>query len=195
MEEATQDSMVDLRWEQCARMLLTLSSTDICEMQSLIAKIVENIIANPEDLKYSRIKFSSKALQSKVLSKNGGHELLRAIGFATDVSPVDAEKYLVFPVMQLMATSIATNKPEYLDILDAGLLWLENTVQTTLRFLEQKATSTTASSGSTALRNIPAQTIIQLKLPAGKVVLGGFLLGDRLSDVRRFASSFFAADR
>lgn len=182
----------DLQWEQCARMLLCLSAAEIQELHECVVKIVNNILNNPDDLKYSRLRFQNKALQSKILSKNGGLEVLLSFGFEVEISPADNEKYLYYPILQLLASDGGgeEDRAEVMELLTTSLEWLENTVRTSLNFVQQKL-----DVEANVLVDIAAQSLIQVQLPTQKIVLGGFLLGDLVEDVRKFAASFFQTDR
>ena len=48
---------------------------------STVAKLLTNIVNNPNEAKYRRLKLSNAALNSKVISVVGGVALLEAVGF------------------------------------------------------------------------------------------------------------------
>jgi hypothetical protein len=199
----------DLAWEQCARLLFVLTSEELMNLQTTVNTIIGNILQNPQEIKFSRLRCTNSRLQKDILSKNGGLELLLAIGFQMEYDEIIAEKFLQFPIMKLLApratTDITTTAsapllpttlvemndiPEYVDILQAAGKWLENTINMALDCIALKQ-----EHNITLLLDIPAHHIIQLQLPAQKIVYGGFLTGDYLLDVYQFALSFFHENR
>jgi PUB domain len=46
-----------------------------------VFKMLDNIIANPEEPKFRDLRATNKTLQSKVLNAHGGKELLHLLGF------------------------------------------------------------------------------------------------------------------
>jgi hypothetical protein len=66
------------------RRLLSLhaSPADVAPSLSTILKIISNIIKNPYEEKYRKIKTSNKLIQLKIVSVSGALEVLVATGFA-----------------------------------------------------------------------------------------------------------------
>ncbi|XP_071372916.1 UBX domain-containing protein 6 isoform X2 [Centroberyx affinis] len=67
----------------------------------IISKYVENICKNPTEEKYRKIKLSNKVFQEKVRSVEGTREFLEALGFQSNMFPVEGqeeeEEFLVLP--------------------------------------------------------------------------------------------------
>lgn len=69
-----------------------------------IHRMFENIINNPSEEKYRRVKIESRAFQEKIKDVEGGLELLLAAGFENqdiETTPGQVEKFLVFPEEKL----------------------------------------------------------------------------------------------
>ncbi|KHJ90399.1 PUB domain protein [Oesophagostomum dentatum] len=66
-----------------------------------IGKYLQNIIENPDEPKYRRIRLSNKAYQERVASVKGGREFLEAVGFSEKMEPFkegeNPEPFLVMP--------------------------------------------------------------------------------------------------
>lgn len=68
-------------------------STTVDTCVSTIAKYINNIVENPNDPKFRRIRFGNGAFQKRVASVPGGLSFLEAVGFTEQEQ--DGEKYLV----------------------------------------------------------------------------------------------------
>jgi UBX domain-containing protein 6 len=69
-----------------------------------IRRMFENIINNPSEEKYRRVKIESRAFQDKIKEVEGGLELLLAAGFENqdiETAPGQVEKFLIFPEEKL----------------------------------------------------------------------------------------------
>jgi hypothetical protein len=205
----------DLNWEQCVRLLLVNSITTLGSLQHYVNKIIANIISNPTEEKFLKLKFQNTVLQKNIFSVNGGLELLLSIGFQFELDPVNSEKYLVYPLLPMISLQKNENYQrsltpeakendelqfsEYLSRLQTCENWLNNTIATCTQFYQVKQASSSTSSSSPKPsgpeHQIPADSLIQLQLPTGKTVIGGFMKGDLFFDVWKFACSYFTADR
>lgn len=198
----------DLQWEKCSRFLLTLDRTSLVELQDCIKKIANNIITNPRDPKYSRLRYENPTLQAKIFSKNGGLATMRGFGFEfEDTSKIppeklDGQKYLVL-------------SPDAIASLPTCVQWLDETVETAMSFIAAKHEDAEAEAEAEKRRqavegetvfdavnrarvpmpDIPAQALISIELPTRERVIGGFCLGDTVYSVRRFAAAFFTVQR
>ena len=73
-------------WREDERVVRTLAlnqQKDLADCLDLVAKIVENIAASPEEHKYRSLRAASKALSTRILARPGGRELLGHVGFKT----------------------------------------------------------------------------------------------------------------
>lgn len=209
LQDAFWSTSRHLQWEKCSRLLCTLTSSQLLEMQEMIHKIVQNILQHPGEAKFLRLRCQSEALKQRVLHKNGGLDILRAFGFVVEsVHPdedkiEDAQKFLVFP-----------DDAASLRILPSCLEWLNDTIDTALAFIQAKADAAEFHSGGEgddeeedeeegereggevgAMDGIPAQALVSIELPTRKRVVGGFMLSDTVYHVRRFAASYFTVHR
>ncbi|KAH8064720.1 voltage-gated potassium channel [Aureococcus anophagefferens] len=73
-------------WREDERVVRTLAlnqQKELADCLDLVAKIVENIAASPEEHKYRSLRAASKALSTRILARPGGRELLGHVGFKT----------------------------------------------------------------------------------------------------------------
>ena len=59
----------------------------------IITKYLENIISNPSEQKFCRIRMQNKALQEKVLVTKGALEYLKGVGFEVRVEHINTFFY------------------------------------------------------------------------------------------------------
>ena len=62
-------------WREDERVVRTLAlnqQKDLADCLDLVAKIVENIAASPEEHKYRSLRAASKALSTRILARPGG---------------------------------------------------------------------------------------------------------------------------
>ncbi|KAJ8362934.1 hypothetical protein SKAU_G00117650 [Synaphobranchus kaupii] len=59
----------------------------------IISKYIDNILNNPTEEKYRKIKQSNKVFQEKVSSMEGSSEFLQALGFQSAALPVDGQEH------------------------------------------------------------------------------------------------------
>ena len=145
---------------------------------------LSNICSDPGDPKYRSLKITNSLVKNKVLNVAGGMEFLTAVGFKIGIDRND------FKVIQLL-----DDDKEVIGNLQIALHWLENTVVTCKAFARSKVPPASAPLAEDDDRVICADCTISVRLPTGASVLGGFMRGDRLSDVRSFAACQFTDDR
>jgi hypothetical protein len=172
----------DARWEKCARLLLLNSLLDIDEMKTTLELILKNIINNIEDKKYRSIKSSNKVVNRKILSKNGGLEFLLAVGFQIQNDETGA-KILVLPTQD--------DNIHEISLIQVALDWLCCTAASCVAIGQQRQKLVYDENKST----VCCDCIIQIRLPTGTIVSGGFMSGDTLRDVLHFASCYFQTNR
>lgn len=73
----------------------------------LVSKALQNVVDAPEDAGKRRINAASKALQSKVLSAQGGRELLAAVGFEEQGSGDEAAFVCAGDDVRMLRVSLA----------------------------------------------------------------------------------------
>ena len=163
-------------WEQCVRLLLLNPIAEANSLCEVLHQVFTAIVENPQDNKYKILKFSNKHVQNKILSRRGGLEILIATGFE-NVSDSAGNRCFVLQgcdLDEMIATLIATRE------------WLQDTLLSLV---------TIASRTGRAENEPCCDIVVQIKLPTGKLVQGGFLRDDLLEDVRSYASSYFLEDR
>lgn len=203
----------DLHWEQCVRLLLINPVSQLINLQTYVNKIIKNILENPSEEKFLKLKHNNSVLQKNIFSVNGGLELILSIGFQFELDPVTTEKYLVFPLLPLLnlnkneafqkkqplveEADVEVERSEYMRRLQLCEEWLANTIATCLQFQQSKSSNSSVfqRAPKNDLDEVPADSLIQLQLPTGKVVIGGFMKGDLGFDIWKFACSYFTPDR
>lgn len=167
----------EIVWEKCARLFMLNSILVLDSYYCTTSLIIKNIIAHPNELKYEAIKTASNAFQTKILSVTGGLDFLFAVGFDL-VTEEDSIKVLRFNRLRSNEQKLST-----------GLIWLENTVTACREFAKLK--SVNPSDVEVAC----AECIIQVKLPTGQCVFGGFMRGDTLKDALNYTCCYFQKER
>ncbi|XP_059469968.1 UBX domain-containing protein 6 [Neocloeon triangulifer] len=83
---------------------LTKNKEKVEQCVKTIHRMFDNIINNPGEEKYRKVKIESRAFQDKIKEVEGGLELLLAAGFEEkdiETAPGQTEKFLVFPEEKL----------------------------------------------------------------------------------------------
>jgi hypothetical protein len=164
----------DDRWEKTARLLMLNPIAKLQEMGRTVRTIATNITANPAEAKFRTIKTTNSGVKSKLLDVTGGLDFLLAAGFKSTSDEKDV-KVLQFPV-ELDESTTA-------DMLRESASWLDSTIATC-----EVYASASASAGAA----VCADCTIQVRLPTGSIVFGGFMRGDTLEAVRRYAGCYFS---
>jgi hypothetical protein len=177
-------------FEKCARKLCLNPPDALLDLQDILQKIITNCIEHPGEKQFFRMKMTSKALKSRVLSREGGLEFLRAVGFCIvnnadnipDQFQVDED--LHFLTLDEIHSPGATSR----DHLEKCLRWLSTTVETSLEMFEaRKSDGASTAAGITSC----ASNIVQILLPTGEHSEGGFMPYDTLANIRSFDCCFF----
>lgn len=158
-------------WEKCARLLMLNSPMKLDELLDIVSKVIKNAVEKSQDSRFRTLKMNNSTVKNKIIDVPGGLEFLIAVGF--EVRNENENKVLFFPHDSVGLQSLET-----------GLTWLINTVHTCK-----------GCSDPTNLSHGCAQCIISVRMPTGSSVLGGFMKGDKLSDVRSFACCYFMQER
>lgn len=77
--EALVDADTALRgalMERAARSLPLNSSAEVTHMHSVILRVVDNVLAHPDDLKYRTLKLANKTLRTKLFDRSGSYEIM-----------------------------------------------------------------------------------------------------------------------
>jgi hypothetical protein len=176
--------MTDNRWEKCARLFLLNSVLDIDELKSTLDLILNNIIDNIQEEKYRSVKYSNKTVNSKILSKSGGVEFLLAVGFLIKIDETGT-KMLVLPIQE--------NHTEEINTIHVALDWLNSTSASCVIIGQKKKNQKLSCNENKS--TVCCDCIVQIRLPTGTVVTGGFMCGDTLRDVLHYTTCYFQTDR
>jgi hypothetical protein len=164
-------------WEKVARLLAVNTRPDLNELSKTVERIIVNLLENPSEDKYRRIKTTNAVMKARVMSKNGALELLTGLGFNPGVDD-SGEKFFEFPQLDpnmSKSTIAVTSLKENLD-------WLKETVET---IAQQAANESSAC----------AEYVVQIRLPTGAKVSGGFTRNESILAVESFARTYFEKDR
>ena len=162
-------------WEKCARLFLLNSPSHLTDLSQILEQMLNNIVENNGDEKYLVVKLTNKNINARVVARSGGVEFLLAAGFAAQTDPQGNK------ILKYMTVSSAQN---WVESLSLALQWLRNTV-----------TSCLDLHGSKQADSACCECVLQLRLPTGVSVYGGFMRGDTLHDVSDYAACYFRADR
>jgi hypothetical protein len=164
-------------WEKVCRLIAVHSKADLMDLDSIMTTLLSNIIKDPSNRKFRRLKMSNKSIKSRLCDRQGGIETLLALGFVVKVDESDGEKYL-----SLHEEEEALNM-ERIDLLQSSLTWFNDTA--------------TSISQSAANDHDPcAECIIQIKLPVGtSSIRGGFMSHESIAQVLTFAEQYFNEDK
>ena len=73
-----------------------MTTDELDSFLNIIQKISSNIISNPTETKYQKLKFSNRLVAEKINARSGGEDFMLTMGF--DVIEEDGEKaYMLRP--------------------------------------------------------------------------------------------------
>jgi hypothetical protein len=162
----------DKVWEKCARRLLLNSGQSLQTLEATLVKVLRNIIDNQNETKYRTLRINNTSVKNAIIDAPGGSEFLVAAGFGHAVTD-SGEKVLKFD-------------DTHVEPLQHALEWLRNTCGTCKEFLLSNGKRQQAPC---------CDCEIQIRLPIGTSVTGGFMKGDTLQDVRNFVACYFTNER
>jgi hypothetical protein len=134
--------------------LLEIDKEKVESAVELLIKIVQNIVNNPHEEKFRKLKASNKAFDSKIGSVRGGNDCMAALGFECQASgewiltPTEAKWNLLVAALSKMNKFLARLKPPQ----DQQAMALFTAA---LQAQCQEVTSST-SSPTSALETVPA---------------------------------------
>lgn len=156
--------------EKVARLMATNNKKDLQDLKALLGKVIGNIISSPTEEKYRRLKASNNTIKKRLLDRKGGQEMLVGLGFVAQIDEADGEKYLVLPAEEEQAS------------LEAALCWFNDTVES----ISQQAMNDSDPC---------AECIVNVKLPTGNQVQGGFLRHESILAVVSFIELYFNEEK
>jgi hypothetical protein len=177
------------QFETCARKLCLNSPEALLDLQAILQTIVTNCLEHPDEKQYFKLKMSNKALRARVLSREGGLEFLKVVGFrCVNTAELGSSPDMVEGLLMLLLEPGADELPDS-SHLDKCLRWLQSTVETCIEMYGSH------ESGSGSSQSSCCAYTIQLRLPTGDTIVGGFMPYDTLRDVKSFAECYFHENR
>lgn len=157
-------------------MFLLNTILDMLDLRIMLDQIMNNIIAHNDEEKYRTLKVANNTVRDRVLSRSGGLEFLQALGFRHETDSAGCK---------VLKLHLETDSKDMTQHVLAATEWLANTTATCVEM-----------AGAHGTGDKPCcECIIQVRLPTGATVSGGFMRGDSLQDVRDFACCYFSEDR
>jgi len=173
MEQASSGDL----WEKSARLLMLNPANKLEEFIRVIHKVCKNISDNPQEAKFKSLKVTNSTIQNKIVAISGGVEVLAAVGFRPSLDD-EGVKVLRIPP-DLDNEQLSSSLLESLE-------WIDRTVATCIECVKD------GDGGN----DIPcAECVINLKLPTGASVFGGFWREDKIQDIVSYASTYFVKER
>mmetsp|Transcript_1646 Transcript_1646/g.3853 ORF Transcript_1646/g.3853 Transcript_1646/m.3853 type:complete len:241 (+) Transcript_1646:47-769(+) len=160
-------------WEKTARLLMLNPIAKLLDLRATVVRISTTISDSPLDARVRSMKTTNSSVKSKLLDVTGGLEFLLAAGFKSSCDEQGIK------VLTLDESTTA-------DMLRESTSWLDGTVATCEVYANAKVGLGAA---------VCADCTIQVRLPTGNIVFGGFMRGDTLDDVRRYAGCYFLLAR
>eukprot|EP01035_Chromulina_nebulosa_P039032 gene39032-52736_t len=179
--------VVDRSWEKCARLLSLNSPIELKYIDETARTLITNIIKNPAEEKFRTVKCSNKILNQKILSKSGGADFLICAGFIAGIDEAGLKILSYTPRYNYNPKKSKLLSKEDKSELEDCLEWLSSTVQDCVELWKIKQSRNLQLTEEESC----AECIIQIKLPTGISVSGGFMGNDLFLDVKNFAKSFF----
>jgi len=184
-----------MEWEKCTRLLLLNCPADLILISEKACTLISNIIKNPNEERFRTVKCSNKILQQQFFSKYGGLEYLLCAGFVLSNQDESNQKILTLVprssaenIKKIMKTNVIPELTDYdIEDLRESMVWLETTVQDCLNLRVSRISKSVELSDNDPC----AECLVQIRLPTGSTVTGGFMGNDLLLDIKSFARSFF----
>ena len=178
----------------CAHLerLLPLNTAAECDgMLALLLKVLDNIVAHPEEAKFHQLKLSNGAVKRKIADVKGGLELLRHMGFVRTVDPMGG----AFLVIEQLATPEQAVARAARDASFADLrAWLVAQQGAIAKMARDRAAARASSSDGVGAGGPLAECTLAIKMASGTTVTGAFRPSETLRDVQRFVAGFRAPD-
>jgi hypothetical protein len=112
---APRDAHEDMARQELQRLLdehvvMYNAPSDQVRCLTMLRKIATNVLSEPENVKFRRIKEKNEALSERVLSVRGGRAFLVAMGFVPTV--IEFEQYFQLPGLELDGQEV-TRPPQF----------------------------------------------------------------------------------
>lgn len=179
-------------WEKCARLLALNSPVELIQINDIARTLITNIVEKPTEEKYRTVKCSNKIINQKILSKSGGVDFLICAGFVASIDEETSLKILSYiPKNNFNPKKSKLISNEDKKELEDCLEWLSSTIQDCNELWKIRKLRNPRLTQEESC----AECIIQIKLPTGINVSGGFMGNDLFLDVKNFAKGFFSEQR
>ena len=182
--------------EKVARLLGSLSKSDLLDLHSLLRQLLGNIVSNPIIQKYRTINLRNKIIEKRLAQRSGAIQFLtHCCGFVYSVNK-DMESILVFleapddeNIREDVSAEIRLAAAQtFVSPLSVQLAWLDETVDTLVSHHASRYTD----GGSSHDNKSCAEYIVQFRLPLGnEKFTAGFFREDTLASLYSFGKTFF----
>lgn len=162
-------------WEKCTRCMLLWNEDELESFLHIILTLGGNIVSHPDEIKYHRLKFSNRNVREKINARTGGADFMQAMGFEVKDEDNNGNIERMFVL-----------RPEEVRNVPSGLDWLSETVEVCKKLIAKKGKGP---------KTYAATCLVQIKLPHGGSVQGGFMTRDTIRDVKSFVQHFFVEER
>ena len=170
------NSELQLQIDKISRLFANLQSNSLTDLSVILNKVVTAIINTPNEDRYRSLKLSNDTIKRRILARSGGVEFLKVMGF-TEVTKSSGEKHLELEW---------DKQGKDIDTLKLGKDWLVSTCD---------AYKTFHTNAGREDDELLAECTIQLRMPTGQTITGGFMQSDSLAQVHKFAQSYFVKAR
>jgi len=187
------------KWQHLARLLPLNSASEVDGMITLLVKVLDNVMAHPEEPKFHQLKLSNGAVKRKIADVKGGLEILRHVGFLRSTDGA-GEAFLV--VEQLAGEERAPERAARDAAFGGARAWLLAQQAAVAQLARERAAARASGGGAggagaaacPAAGAPLAECTLAVRMASGATVTGAFRAGDTLGDVRAFVAAFRAAD-
>lgn len=131
----------------------------VSDFAKVAAKVVDNILASPDDVKFRELRSNNKTIQRAVLGCQGGREFLHLLGFEKITKHAESVYFLAEPQLEHLAQAKG---------------WLLERVKA--------CEETEGASGGRAC----ADSVLTILLTSGQTLEGGFYKHETVRDVYTF---------
>jgi len=178
-DEETVDDDFTFTLEVVCRLLPLNSANEVRAMRDVLEKIITNIKIDPANLKFRTLKLQNKTLRTKLFDLNGAKEVMFILGFRRKVSDDTKEASMILP-LDIKSTEVSILMNEMIETLLESWSWLETQLNICLE-MKGAIKSTTSCC---------AECLLQIRLPNGYILKGGFFADEPLKTVNEFIQAF-----
>ena len=189
-----------VQMDRVSRLLMLSTSDQLLDLQALLVKLIDNVLDQPESVKFRTLKLGNEALQRRLVSRSGALDFMRESGWQVVGKNQESTEGMLELPLPVTASTTATDATASADANNtlAGTALPHNELQAQLSRLRLNRewlvnTCTSLCAHHTACGRVGkdalCEVVIQLRLPVGRqVVTGGFFGADALQSVLRYGS-------